>query len=93
MSVLEIVELIILIITTLGLVVTLITAILKGKLKEFIIEKMEEAETQELTSASKLEFVISAVKEKYKILTIILNVKTFIEKVIEVTKNINYKGK
>lgn len=94
MTVTEIIELISLIVTTLGLIVSIVTAIVKGNLKNFILEKMQEAEAkQELTGEQKLMFVIEEVKNKYKIITIIMNIKKFIEKVISVTKKINYKGR
>ena len=91
MEVREIIEIISLCITTIGLIVTLFTAITKGKLKEFIIQKMEEVETKELTSVEKFEYVVNAVKEEYKILAILINIETFIEKVIDISKKINYK--
>lgn len=91
MEVREIIEIISLCITTIGLIVTLFTAITKGKLKEFIIQKMEEVETKELTSVEKFDYVVNAVKEEYKILAILINIETFIEKVIDISKKINYK--
>ena len=91
MSIAEIIELVSLAIVTLGLIISIVTAVTKGKLKEFIIEKMEEAEKTGKPAAEKLQYVIEAVKEKYKIVTIIMNVKAFVEKVIVVTKQINYK--
>ena len=82
MSIREIIELVALIITTLGLIGTLFGAISRGQLKEFIIEKMEEIEDSGKSSVEKLEYVINAVKEKYKILTIIINIQKFVEKVL-----------
>ena len=93
MTVMEIIELIALVATTVGLIVTLVTAITKGKLKDFIIEKMEEAEKLDMSGEQKLEFVINEVKSKYKIMAIIINIKSFVEKILTVTKEINYKGK
>lgn len=92
MNLTETIELISLIITALGLIISLGTAIAKGKLKQFVIEKMEEAEASGKSGEEKLLFVMNAVKEKYKIVAIVMNVKRFIEKVIAVTKKINAKG-
>lgn len=92
MSMTEIIELISLGITALGLIITLATAIIKGRLKEFIIEKMEEAEASGKSGDEKLLSVINAVKEEYKIAAILMNIREFVEKVIKVTKKINAKG-
>lgn len=93
MSFQEIIELVLLIVVTVGLVGTIIIDLCKGKMKDFILAKMEEAEKKfkddPEKGKKKLEFVIEAVKEKYKIVSIILNIKAFIEKVIKVTKKIN----
>lgn len=91
MEIREIIEIIALCISTIGLITTLFTAITKGKLKEFVIQKMEEVETKELTSVEKFDYVVNAVKEEYKILAILINIETFIEKVIDISKKINYK--
>jgi len=91
MEIREIIEIIALCISTVGLITTLFTAITKGKLKEFVIQKMEEVETKELTSVEKFDYVVNAVKEEYKILAILINIETFIEKVIDISKKINYK--
>ena len=91
MEVREIIELVCLCISTIGLITTLFTAITKGKLKDFVIQKMEEVETKELTSVEKFDYVVNAVKEEYKILAILINIETFIEKVIDISKKINYK--
>ena len=91
MEVREIIELVCLCISTVGLITTLFTAITKGKLKEFVIQKMEEVETKELTSVEKFDYVVNAVKEEYKILAILINIETFIEKIIDISKKINYK--
>lgn len=87
----EIIQLIVLIVVTLALIATIIVAIVRGDMKKFIEEKMAEAETLGLSGKEKLEYVINAVKEKYKIMTIILNVKKVIEHIIELSKQINYK--
>lgn len=92
MSITEIIELISLIIATIGMISTIIAEIAKGKMKSFILEKMEEAEASGKDGDEKLLFVISEVKKKYKIAAILLNIKEFVEKIISVTKKINYKG-
>ena len=91
MSPYEIIQLIVLIVVTLALIATIVVAIVRGDMKKFIEEKMVEAENLGLSGKEKLEYVINAVKEKYKIMTIILNVKKVIEHIIELSKQINYK--
>lgn len=87
----EIIQLIVLIVTTLALIATIVVAIVKGDMKKFIEEKMVEAENSGLSGEEKLKYVINCVKEKYKVMTIILNVKNVIEHIIELSKQINYK--
>ena len=87
----EIIQLIVLIVTTLALIATIVVAIVKGDMKKFIEEKMVEAENSGLNGEEKLKYVINSVKEKYKVMTIILNVKNVIEHIIEISKQINYK--
>lgn len=72
-------------------IVGIVVALVRGDMKKFIVEKMEEAEKSNLGGAKKLEYVVNAVKEKYKVLELILNVKKFIEYIISVSKNINAK--
>ena len=93
MSIAEIIELIILIIATIGMIASIVIAITKGKLREFIIEKMEEAEKTGKSGKEKLEYVISAVKDKYRLTSLMMNIRKFIEMIISATKNINSKGK
>ena len=87
----EIIQLIVLIVTTLALIATIVVAIVKGDMKKFIEEKMVEAEKSGLSGEEKLKYVINSVKEKYKVMTIILNVKNVVERIIELSKQINYK--
>lgn len=89
----EIIELVSLCITTLGLIISLVTAIVKGHLKDFIVEKMEEVEKTDKNAAEKLSYVINAVKDKYKIVAIIINIEAFVEKIIDISKQINYRKK
>lgn len=91
MSPYEIIQLVVLIVVTLALIATVVVAIVRGDMKKFIEEKMVEAENLGLSGKEKLEYVINAVKEKYKIMTIILNIKKVIEHIIELSKQINYK--
>lgn len=87
----EIIQLIVLIVTTLALIATIVVAIIRGDMKKFIEEKMVEAENLGLSGEEKLKYVINSVKEKYKVMTIILNIKNVIEHIIELSKQINYK--
>lgn len=97
MEVQTIVSLAILGVVVLGGVFAIIVAILRGEMKKFIIEKMEEAEElykaleKPEKSIKKLMFVLNAVKDKYKILEVFMNAKKFVEKVIEISKQINTK--
>lgn len=87
----EIIELVSLAITTIGLVATIVGSIFKGKLKEFIVKKMEEVENMHKTPVEKLQYVVEAVKDEYKLAKIVLNVEQFVEKIIDISKHINYK--
>lgn len=91
MSLYEIIQLVLLIIITLALITTIVVSVVRGDMKKFIEEKMAEAEKLGLSGKEKLEYVINAVKEKYKIMTIVLNIKKVIEHIIELSKQINYK--
>lgn len=71
--------------------ITIVAAIIRGDMKKYIIAQMEEAEKSGLSGKEKLQFVIDRVKEKYKVLELILNVKKFVEEIISITKQINYK--
>lgn len=94
MTIGEIIELV-----ALGMaIVSAIIFIIRGKVKDYIVEKMEEAEklyeneTDPVKKSTlKLKYVIEAVKEKYKIAALIVNIKKFVEKIIEITKQINHK--
>lgn len=72
-------------------IIGLFIAIVRGKLKNFIVKQMEIAEKSGLSGAKKLDFVLQAVKEEYKLTEKFLNVKKFIEYIISITKQINYK--
>lgn len=72
-------------------ILVIVVAIVRGDMKKFIQEKMAEAEQLDLDGAKKLQYVLEAVKEKYKLAELFLNIKKFIEKIIEISKQINYK--
>ena len=91
MSQTEIISLIALGIVCLAGIISIIVAVIRGDMKKFIKEKMSEAEKLSMGGQQKLEYVINAVKEKYKIPELVLNVKKFIEYIIEISKQINYK--
>lgn len=91
MSIESIITIIILGIALLGTIIGLLTALIRGEMKKFIKEKMIEAEQSGKSGKEKLIFVLEAFKEKYKIMQFILNAKVFIEKIIDLTKQINAK--
>ena len=72
-------------------VAAILLLIFNKSMKEFVIEKMEEAEKQGKSGAEKLAYVLKAFEEKYKIFQFILNAKKFIEYIIGITKQINNK--
>lgn len=71
----------------------IIIAIIRGELKKFIIEQMEKAGElfkdlpKPERSVKKFQYVLNAVKEKYKLVELFMNVKKFIELIV----NINNK--
>ncbi len=71
-------------------IIAIIVGILRGEVQKFIIAKMEEANEKYKDlpkpekSIKKLQYVIDAVKEKYKIASLIMNVRKFIEKIVEI---------
>ena len=91
MSIQEIIYLALLGFAILSGVITIIVALIRGELKKFVIEKMEEAEKLSGDGKKKLDYVLNAVKEKYKVLELFLNIKKFIEKIISISKEINAK--
>ena len=91
MSITEIISLVVAGVAILGAIATIIVSIVKGEMKKFIEEKMIEAEQSGKTGAEKLQFVLTAVKEKYKLFELFLDVKKFVERIIELTKQINVK--
>lgn len=97
MTIETIVTLIVLGATALGGVIALIIAICRGEVKKFIVETMEKAEEiykdlpKPEKSIKKMQYVIAKVKEKYKLASLFLNVKKFIEYIISISKGINSK--
>lgn len=88
----EIVLIIILGVLLVCSLVGLLVALFNGSMKQFIVEKMAEADTHEDWSGEeKRQYVIEAFKKKYKIAEFLLNCKKFIELVIKYSKEINYK--
>lgn len=74
-------------------IAVILLLIFNKSMKEFVVEKMEEAEKMGKSGAEKFQYVVEAFVKKYKILQFILNVKKFIEYIIGITKNINYNVK
>ena len=76
-------------ISILGGFATLIIHLIRGDIKNFIIEKMEEAGElykdlpKPEKSIKKLQYVLEAVKEKYKIAELFINIKKFIEYIVQ----------
>ena len=95
MSVNEIVMLVILGVGILAGLIGIIVAIVRGDMKKFIVAKMEEAESiykdDPDKAKKKLNYVIEAVKEKYKLVELILNIRKFVEYIIDISKHINAK--
>lgn len=91
MQIETIISLVVLGVVILASLITIIVAIVRGDMKKFVVEKMEEAEKLELSGEQKLKYVLEAVKEKYKLMELFLNVKKFVEQIIDITKQINYK--
>lgn len=94
----EIIYLILLGLVILSGVVGIIYAIVRGEVKKFVVEKMQEAENRykdlpkPAKSKAKLEYVIKCVSDKYKLVDLFLNVKKFVEKIIEVANSLQRKG-
>lgn len=92
----ELIAIIILGATLLITLIGLIVALCRGEMKKFIQEKMGEAEkkfpdTMKDYNTLRRNYVIDAFMKKYKILEFLLNVRVFIEKMIDFSKSVNYK--
>lgn len=92
MTLTDIIALIVLAVITVIMIAVLIISIVNGDLRKYVEDTMKEAETMDLSGEEKAKYVIEAVKKKYKIAAIIVNVKKIIERVIDLSKHINYKG-
>lgn len=90
MTVETIITLIILGIAIIGGIASIIIAIVRGDMKKFIVEKMKEAGElykdlpKPEKSIKKLQYVLEAVKEKYKIAELFMNVRKFIEYIVSI---------
>ena len=90
MTVETIITLIILGIAILGGIASIVIAIVRGDMKKFIVEKMKEAGElykdlpKPEKSIKKLQYVLEAVKEKYKIAELFMNVRKFIEYIVSI---------
>ena len=92
MSPIEIAELIGLVAAILAILISLMVAAVRGEIKKLVEEKMAEAEEhKDWTAQQKLQYVLDAVKEKYKLATLVLDVGKLIEHIIDLSKKINYK--
>lgn len=78
-------------IIALSSIIGLIVAFCRGEMKKFIEEKMTEAEKSGKSGSEKLQYVVNAFGDKYKIGSIILNCEKFVEEIIKLSKNINCK--
>lgn len=92
----ELIAIIILGVTLLLTLIGLIVSLCRGEMKNFVKEKMGEAEakfpkTMKDYKKLRLNYVIDAFNKKYKILEFLLNVRKFIEEMIEFSKSVNYK--
>ena len=91
MNIEMIITLITLGVIALGGIVSVLVAIVRGEVKQFIIKAMEIAEKSGMDGSKKLQYVLNAVKEKYQLASIVINVRKFIEYIISISKNINSK--
>lgn len=91
MSVEAIITIIVMGVALVSSLVILIVALCKGNLKNFIQEKMIEAEQTGKSGKEKLEYVLQAVREKYKLKVIMDFAKKLIEILIDFSKKVNSK--
>lgn len=91
------VALIILGVLIIACVATFIIALVNGEVKEYIKQCMAEAEElykdlpKPEKSKKKLQYVIEKVKEKYKFASLFVNIKKFVEKMIEFINSMKTK--
>ena len=91
MQVETIITLVVLGVAILGGLITIAIAIIRGDMKKFIEKQMIIAEEKDLSGEEKLKFVLDKVKEEYKVLELVMNVRKFVEHIIYLTKRINAK--
>ena len=78
-------------------IATIIVALVRGKITKFVKEKMAEAEERfkELPkperSVKKLEYVVNAVKEEYKLAELFINIKKLVEELVRFFNSMNGK--
>lgn len=87
----EIILLAVAIISLLGAIFSIISSIVKGELRKFVEEKMKIAEESGLKGEQKLNFVLEAVKEKFKLVSLISSARKIVEEIIDLSKKINAK--
>lgn len=83
------IALIILGVVIIGAIALIVISIIRGDMKTYIQECMAEAEElykdlpKPEKSKKKLQYVIDKVKEKYKLASLFLNIKKFVEMMVE----------
>ena len=75
----------------LGALVLLLIALFNGSMKNFVIEAWNEAEkkfpkTEADYQTKRMDYVVNAVKEKYKLMAFALGVKKFVELLCKLCK-------
>lgn len=63
----------------------------KKDLRQFVEQKMVEAEQTGMSGSEKLKYVLDAVKEKYKFNLVVKAANVVVEAVIAISKQINKK--
>lgn len=91
MTISDIINIVMLCIALISAIVALIKSILDGGIKKFVQEKMIEAEATGLSGSEKLEYVLNAVKKKYKLNSLVEIAKKVIESFIDFSKKVNKK--
>lgn len=78
---------------------TIIYSLIRGEIKKYVIECMKQADfiykdlPKPEKSIKKLEYVVKYVSEKYGIVKLFLNIRKFVEKIIEIANSLQNKGK
>lgn len=98
MSIELLIETIVLGIVIIGGLVAIIVALVRGDIKKYIIEQMQEADylyrdlPKPDKSISKLKYVLDSVNKKYGFVKLFINVKKFVENVVEIANSLQHKG-